>query len=117
MSVVVTLYNYAHTIAAALRSVGLSDLDEVELVLVDDASTDDSLAVARAALEEMPWLRGRIVERGANGGLARARNLGIAHSRADYVFVLDADNAVHPRACACWRTRSTGRRTRTSRTG
>lgn len=96
VSVVVTLYNYAHTIAAAVRSVGLSDLDEVELVLVDDASTDDSLAVARAALEETPWLRGRIVERGVNGGLARARNLGIEHARADYVFVLDADNEVHP---------------------
>jgi hypothetical protein len=96
VSVVVTLYNYAHTIAPALRSVGLSDLDEVELVLVDDASTDDSLALAREALAEMPWLRGRIVERGANGGLARARNLGIAHARADYVFILDADNEVHP---------------------
>lgn len=96
VSVVVTLYNYAHTIAEAVRSVALSDLDEVELVLVDDASTDDSLAVARATLDELPWLGGRIVERGANGGLARARNLGIEHARADYVFVLDADNSVHP---------------------
>ncbi|MEA2441817.1 MAG: hypothetical protein QOH76_3241 [Thermoleophilaceae bacterium] len=96
VSVVVTLYNYANTIAGALRSVGLSDLDEVEVVLVDDASTDDSLAVARAALEEMSWLPGRIVERGANGGLPAARNAGIAHARADYVFVLDADNVVHP---------------------
>ena len=95
VSVVVTLYNYAHTIAEALRSVALSDLDDVELVLVDDASTDDSLAVARATLDELPWLSGRIVERGANGGLARARNLGLEHARADYAFVLDADNAVH----------------------
>jgi hypothetical protein len=96
VSVVVTLYNYAHTIADAIRSVALSDLDEAELVLVDDASTDDSLAVARATLDELPWLSGRVVERGANGGLARARNLGIEHARAEYVFVLDADNAVHP---------------------
>jgi hypothetical protein len=96
VSVVVTLYNYPETIADALRSVALSDLHEVELVLVDDASTDDSLPVARATLEELPWLRGRIVERGANGGLARARNLGIEHARAEYVFVLDADNAVAP---------------------
>jgi hypothetical protein len=96
VSVVVTLYNYANTIADALRSVALSDLDEVELVLVDDASTDDSLAVARATLDELPWLSGRVVERGTNGGLARARNLGIEHARADYVFVLDADNTVHP---------------------
>ncbi|MEA2423119.1 MAG: hypothetical protein QOF55_2218, partial [Thermoleophilaceae bacterium] len=96
VSVVVTLYNYAHTIAAAIRSVALQDLDDVELVLVDDASTDDSLAVARAALVELPWLRGGLVERGANGGLARARNLGVAHARAGYVFVLDADNEVSP---------------------
>jgi glycosyltransferase involved in cell wall biosynthesis len=94
VSVVVTLFNYAHTIADALRSVALSDLDEVELVLVDDASTDDSLAVARAALEELPWLRGRVIARGANGGLAAARNLGIEHALGEYVFVLDADNTV-----------------------
>jgi Glycosyl transferase family 2 len=94
VSAVVTLYNYAHTIADALRSVALSDIDDVELVLVDDASTDESLAVARAALDELPWLRGRIVERGSNGGLARARNLGLEHARADYAFVLDADNTV-----------------------
>ena len=96
VSVVVTLYNYAHTIADAIRSVALSDLAEVELVLVDDASTDDSLAVAQAAIEELPWLRGRIVARGENGGLASARNLGIEHASADYVFILDADNVVHP---------------------
>jgi hypothetical protein len=95
VSVVVTLYNYAHTIADAIRSVALSDLDEVELVLVDDASTDESLEVARETLEQLPWLGGRIVERGANGGLARARNIGIEHASADYVFVLDADNTVH----------------------
>src|SRR2546423_1214409 len=95
VSVVVTLYNYAHTIGDAIRSVGLSDLDAVEIVLVDDASTDDSLDVARATLDELPWLRGRIVERGANGGLARARNLGVEYARAEYVFILDADNTVH----------------------
>lgn len=94
VSVVVTLFNYANTIADALRSVALSDLDDVELVLVDDASTDDSLAVARATLDELPWLRGRVIARGVNGGLAAARNLGIEHARAEYVFVLDADNAV-----------------------
>lgn len=95
VSVVITLYNYADTIAAALRSVALSDMDEVEVVLVEDASTDDSLAVAHATLAELPWLSGRVVERGANGGLARARNLGIEHARGDLVFVLDADNEVH----------------------
>ena len=97
VSVVVTLYNYAHTIAAAIRSVALQELDDVELVLVDDASTDESLGVARATIAELPWLRGRIVERGQNGGLASARNLGIEHARADYVFVLDADNEIAPR--------------------
>jgi hypothetical protein len=95
VSAVITLYNYAHTVAGAIRSVALSDLDDVELVLVDDASTDDSLAVARATLDALPWLRGRIVERGANGGLARARNLGLEHARTGYAFILDADNAVH----------------------
>jgi hypothetical protein len=98
VSVVVTLYNYEHHIREALRSVAISDDTSHEVVVVDDASTDGSLATARTALDELPWLPAKVISRGHNGGLAAARNLGIAASRAPYVFILDADNAVYPHA-------------------
>jgi glycosyltransferase involved in cell wall biosynthesis len=98
VSVVVTLYNYEHHIREALRSVAISDDADYEVIVVDDASSDGSLATTRAALEEIPWLPAKVISRARNGGLAAARNLGIAESRAPYVFILDADNAIYPHA-------------------
>ena len=96
VTVAVTLYNYEGFIAEALESVALSDFQEFEVVLVEDASTDNSLLTAEKTLERFPWLAGMIVARGANGGLPAARNLAIEHARGEYVFILDADNLVYP---------------------
>jgi hypothetical protein len=98
VTVAVSLYNYEGYIAEALTSLAMSTFEEFEIVLVDDASTDDSLRVARETLERFPWLTGTIVARAANGGLPAARNLAFEHARADYVFILDADNVVYPHA-------------------
>jgi glycosyltransferase involved in cell wall biosynthesis len=70
----------------------------LEIVVVDDASSDDSVGAVRRTLEERPWVPAKLIRRGANSGLAAARNLGIAHARGDYVFILDADNSVYPKA-------------------
>lgn len=96
VSVVLTVYNYAGVVGEAIRSVALSELDDVELVVVDDASTDGSPAAVERALEAAPWLSATIVRRGRNGGLGAARNTGIEHARGEFVFILDADNAVYP---------------------
>ena len=95
VTVAVTLYNYEGFIAEALESVALSEFQEFEVVLVDDASTDDSLRTAKETLERFPWLAGMIVARNVNGGLPAARNLAIEHARGEYVFILDADNLVY----------------------
>lgn len=100
ISVVVTLYNYEAVVGEALASVAASEGKDIEVLVVDDASLDDSVAAARAALEQAPWLASKLISRGANAGLAAARNLGIAEARGEYVFMLDADNAVYPHALA-----------------
>lgn len=97
VSVLLTVHDYADLVGAALRSVALGNLESVEVVAVDDASTDGSVDAVRAACGELPWLSVRLVRRGRNGGLAAARNLAIEHARGDLLFVLDADNAVLPR--------------------
>nr|MBA3421571.1 glycosyltransferase [Thermoleophilaceae bacterium] len=98
VSVAVTLYNYEGYIGEALASVALSARRDFEVVIVDDASTDDSLAAALAALDEHPWVAAKVISRSRNGGLATARNTAFENCRGEYVFVLDADNAVYPRA-------------------
>ena len=96
VSVVLTVFNYENLVGEAISSVAASDYDSYELVVVDDASTDGSLAAIRAAVQEYPWMPSTVVARGRNGGLAAARNLGIRYAQGDYVFILDADNAIYP---------------------
>jgi hypothetical protein len=96
VSVLLTVHDYADLVGDALRSVALSELRDVEVVAVDDASSDDSVDAIRRASGEHPWLSVRLVRRGRNHGLPAARNLAAAHARADLLFVLDADNAVLP---------------------
>ena len=99
ISVVITLYNYPTYIQQCLKS--LEDArttaipGEIEIVIVNDASTDDSLKQAIA------WQRNsrhpiRIVNKRFNTGLADARNIGLELARAPYAFTMDADNLVFP---------------------
>jgi hypothetical protein len=96
VSVILTVFNYAGFVTGAIDSVAAGDLADVELVIVDDASTDGSGACIDRALRACPWLRATVITRGSNGGLPAARNLGLEHARGDYVFILDADNEVLP---------------------
>ena len=100
ISVLITLYNYAHFIEDCVASVAEASLKfghPLEVLIVNDASTDRSLAHAFRCLKkfELPI---RIVDKKWNTGLADARNVGVGTARAPYVFILDADNLVYPDA-------------------
>ncbi len=97
VSVLLTVHDYADLVGEALRSVAASDLREIEVVAVDDASGDGSVEAIRQACAALPWLSVRLVRRSRNHGLAEARNLATAHASADLLFPLDADNRVLPR--------------------
>lgn len=96
VSVILTVHNYADFVGSAIRSVARSKLREVEVVAVDDASTDGSVAVVEAACREFPWLSVTHVRLARNRGLPAARNLGVSHAKSDLLFILDADNEVMP---------------------
>lgn len=98
VSVVITVYNYASLVGAAIDSVALSDFTDFELVIVDDASTDGSGDAIRAALARAPWVSATLVTRARNEGLPRARNLGAELAAGELLFVLDADNTIYPHA-------------------
>ena len=105
-SVVVSLYNYADRIAAALQSVRAQTQQRLELIIVDDASTDDGTAVVERWIDDClclgdhPFVRVLLLRHSRNTGLAVARNTALAHSQAPWCFVLDADNALFPDAVA-----------------
>lgn len=98
VSVVLTVYNYADVVPNAIGSVAGSSYENYELVVVDDSSTDDSLAAVRKALRCRPWMSATVIARGRNQGLSAARNCGVEHARGEFVFILDADNAIYPNA-------------------
>jgi hypothetical protein len=102
ISVLLTVYNHAELAPVALRSVAASEFDdEIEVIVVDDASVDDSVEALRRTWAEFPWLSGKLISRRVNGGLpASSRNLAFEHATGDLLFILDADNLVLPRGLA-----------------
>jgi succinoglycan biosynthesis protein ExoO len=89
-SVVIPAYNAAPFIARALAS-ALAE-DPLEVVVVDDCSTDDT----RAAVTAYADPRIRLLSTETNSGPAGARNVGLAAARGDWIAVLDADDAFLP---------------------
>jgi glycosyltransferase involved in cell wall biosynthesis len=86
------VYNTERHVEAAIRSVLASDLPEIEVIALDDGSTDRSLAIVRSIADP----RLVVVPLPASGGPSRPRNLGIARARAPYVALLDADDLMKP---------------------
>ena len=105
-SVVVSLYNYAQRITEALKSVSVQTQKRLELIVVDDASSDDGTAVVERWIDDClclgdhPFVRVLLLRHSQNTGLAAARNTALVHSQAPWCFVLDADNALFPDAVA-----------------
>ena len=100
VSVVIPLFNYAHYVKDALESVKQQTVDDVDLIVVEDCSTDNSLAVARSWLVENSarFNRAVLLQNRNNAKLARTRNVGIAYADTEFVLPLDADNQLLP-AC------------------
>jgi glycosyltransferase involved in cell wall biosynthesis len=92
VSVVIPVHNAAAHVAAAIGSALSSDLRELEVIVVDDGSTDASLSIVRALQDA----RLTVIQQPPSGGPSRPRNVGIAHARAPYVALLDADDLLKP---------------------
>jgi len=101
VTIVVPLFNYEHYICEAMNSVHAQTLGSIDLVVVDDCSTDASLAVALDWMQRHATRFGRLrlLRHRANSGLGFARNSGFAAAQTRFVLPLDADNRLLP-ACA-----------------
>ncbi|MEU6278641.1 CDP-glycerol glycerophosphotransferase family protein [Streptomyces populi] len=99
VSVVVIVYNDAARLPTAVRSVLDQTLHDVEVVVVDDRSTDGSYEVARGLAAAHPD-RVRACRLSENsGGCGAPRNRGITEARGTYVLFLDSDDVLERNAC------------------
>jgi hypothetical protein len=96
LSVLTTVYNYSEHVGRALDSVASSEFRDLEVIVVDDASTDDSLKCVRGWMERNERVASVLVRHSTNRGLPSARNTALGFARGEFVFILDADNAVYP---------------------
>ena len=89
MSVVIPVFNGERFLAEAIQSVLDQTYEPVEVIAVDDGSTDGSAAIARS------FAGVQVIEQ-PNSGPAGARNAGIAAARGEFLAFVDADDIVPP---------------------
>jgi glycosyltransferase involved in cell wall biosynthesis len=88
LSVVIPVFNRASVLPRAMTSVLRQTIHDLEVVVVDDGSQDETPAVARAQGDS----RVRVVRLATNQGVARARNVGVREARGDWIAFLDSDD-------------------------
>lgn len=95
VSVIIPMYNREHIIGRALESVFRQTLAGIEVLVVDDGSTDASVAVVKGYQKDHPELRLFEME---HAGPGPARNVGIQNAQGKYLVLLDSDDFVPERA-------------------
>jgi hypothetical protein len=93
VSVIIPAFNAEATLGETLRSVFAQTHQRLEILAVDDGSTDGTAALVESLARTEPRLS---LIRQANAGVAAARNAGLAQARGDYVAWLDADDLWRP---------------------
>ena len=89
VSIIVPVYNVAAYLPACLESIRVQTWREIEVILVDDGSTDESLSLCRAAAERDA--RFRVIHQ-QNAGVSAARNAGLAAATGQYLQFVDGDD-------------------------
>ena len=100
VSVIVTLYNYGRYVREAIESALAAEDVLVEVIVIDDRSTDDGPVKVQTLIRDRPDAAIKFIEQSVNTGVQRARNLAFGEARSPLAFVLDADNGVYPRGIA-----------------
>ena len=94
LSVVIPVYHVEKYIRQCLDSVLAQTYSNMEIIIIDDGGKDGSLAICQeyARRDE----RIRIISQ-ENGGISKARNVGVEHSTANYVTFIDGDDFINPK--------------------
>lgn len=96
VSVIVPVCNTEKYLRACLESLAAQTLDDIEIIVVNDGSTDGSLAIAEEFAAKHSWFKVYSTE---NKGVSHARNYGAEVSRGEYLAFVDSDDEVAPDYC------------------
>lgn len=99
VTISVAIYNVAEYIEECVRSLYEQTLDDIEILLVDDCSPDDSVAIALRALEDYPQRKQqvRVIRHERNEGIAKTKCDALLEAQGEYVVVIDGDDFVDVR--------------------
>jgi glycosyltransferase involved in cell wall biosynthesis len=93
VSVIIPAYNEAATVERTISSVRNQTYSNLEVLVVDDGSTDQTAALVQSMADVDHRIR--LLQK-SNGGLVSARNYGIAHAGGEFIAPVDADDLWHP---------------------
>ncbi len=93
LSIIIPVYNASKFLRHSLDSIISQSLQDYEIILVNDGSTDDSLTIMEGYAKQLSSIR---VINKANEGVSVARNRGILEAKGRYLFFMDADDLLHP---------------------
>jgi glycosyltransferase involved in cell wall biosynthesis len=97
VSIIVPLYNHARYIAATLESFATEGHPNLEVVILDDGSKDDSFAVAQAWLDQHPNVfANAILERQENAGISKTLNRLVARANGEFITAVASDDLLLP---------------------
>lgn len=97
ISIIIPVYNAVAYLKRCVDSVLNQSYTDIELLLIDDGSTDDSGALCDQYVTTYDIIR---VFHKKNGGVSSARNLGLDNAVGEYVMFLDSDDMMEPEMCA-----------------
>lgn len=98
ISIIVPVYNVEKYLAKCVDSILTQSYKNIELILINDGSVDSSAAICDSYAEKDS--RVRVIHK-ENGGVAKARNLGIENAKGEYFCFVDSDDYVHPEYIEC----------------
>ena len=93
VSIIVPIYNGEEHIERCIESIAAQSYPSIEIIAVDDGSTDNSGEILESFAEKDERIRPFHIE---NGGVSRARNFGIEHSEGEYIMFVDCDDYIEP---------------------
>jgi len=97
VSVLIPTYNSEKTICRALSSVFAQTLQPIEVIVVDDGSTDGTVSLVNSFCSGLKPAFLKVVELGSNYGVSHARNVGWDMAWGEFLAFLDSDDSWHPR--------------------
>ncbi len=90
ISVIIPTHNRVHTLARAIESVQEQSIQPLEIIVIDDGSTDNTCALIKQDFPDVMFYRQ------SNHGVSHARNRGIESARGEWIALLDSDDAWYP---------------------